>query len=195
MRRSQQDRSSSTRSALTTAGRALFAARGYHAVPTDEVVRTAGVTRGALYHHFTDKKDLFRAVVTEVEAEFTAKVSAEVTAAPDLATGMFAALKAFLDLCSDPEIRQIALTDAPAVLGWNDWRAIEAEHGLGVLTEALTRAVEEGLLAPQPVGVLARLVLSALNEAALVIAAAEDPAQARADAEQALGSWFAGLLA
>ncbi|GAA4545919.1 TetR/AcrR family transcriptional regulator [Amycolatopsis samaneae] len=195
MRRSQHDRSSSTRSALTTAARALFAARGYHAVPADEIVRAAGVTRGALYHHYADKQALFRDVVVEIETEFTAEIDAVLGDAPDLATGMVGALGAFLDICARPEIRQVVLTDAPAVLGWNEWRAIEAEHGLGTLVDMLTRAVDEGLIAPQPVDVLARLVLSALIEAALVIASAEDPASTRAEAEHALGLWFAGILA
>ncbi|MFE0022279.1 TetR/AcrR family transcriptional regulator [Amycolatopsis sp. NPDC059021] len=194
MRRSQHDRSSSTRSALTTAARALFAARGYHAVPADEIVRAAGVTRGALYHHYADKQALFRDVVIEVETEFTAEITTLLDNAPDVATGLISGLKAFLDICDRQEMRRIILIDAPAVLGWADWRAIEAEHGLGVLVETLTRAVDEGLILPQPVDVLARLILSALIEAALVIASADDPAQARADAEHSLGLWFAGIL-
>ncbi|MEC3975428.1 TetR/AcrR family transcriptional regulator [Amycolatopsis sp. H20-H5] len=194
MRRSQQDRSSTTKAALTAAARELFAARGYQAVPADEIVRAAGVTRGALYHHYADKQGLFRSVVAQLEAELTAELRAVMDAAPDAVTGMFALLTAFFDACGRPENRQISLIDAPAVLGWREWRAIEAEHGLGLLVDVLTVAVEAGLLAPQPVEVLARMLLGAVIEAVLLIADADDPVRARAEAEQALGAWFAGLV-
>ncbi|WP_158881444.1 TetR/AcrR family transcriptional regulator [Amycolatopsis anabasis] len=194
MRRTQSDRSSTTKSALLAAARELFAERGYSAVPADEIVRAAGVTRGALYHHYADKQALFRDVVEQVERELTATVRAALDGAPDFATGMVIALGAFLDECGRPEIRQIALIDAPAVLGWQVWREIEAEHGLGLLAEVFDRAIEAGLVTPQPVGVLARLVLSAVIEAALLISSAEDPARARAEAEQALGTWLGALV-
>jgi AcrR family transcriptional regulator len=194
MRRTQEDRSATTKSALVSAARELFAARGYAAVPADEIVRAAGVTRGALYHHYADKQGLFRAVFEEVEREVTVEVAAAMAGAPDFGTGMLVALGAFLDACGRAEVRRISLTDAPAVLGWAAWREIEARHGLGVITGSLERAVEEGLLAPQPVAALAQLVLSAVIEAALLIANAEDPLTARANCERALGAWLVGLV-
>ena len=194
MRRTQQDRSSSTKAALVAAGRELFTARGYHAVPADEIVRAAGVTRGALYHHYGDKQGLFRAVVEQIEREVTAEVSDALASTNDPVVALGAALNVFLDACLRPEIRQISLADAPAVLGWSAWREIEAEYGLGLLTDALTRFSETGLLVPQPVRTLAQLVLSAVMEAAHIIAAAEDPAAARDDVQQVLGVWFAALL-
>jgi AcrR family transcriptional regulator len=177
-----------------SAARELFAARGYQAVPADEIVRAAGVTRGALYHHYSDKQGLFRAVVEELEREVTAEIDAAFHNAPDPASGMMIALGLFLDACMRDEIRQISLTDAPAVLGWATWREIEAEHGLGLLVGILEQAIEDGLIVPQPVRALGQLVLSAVMEAARMIADADDPAAARADAEQVLGGWFAGLL-
>jgi AcrR family transcriptional regulator len=194
MRRTQEDRSATTKSALVSAARELFAARGYAAVPADEIVRAAGVTRGALYHHYADKQGLFRAVFEEVEREVTVEVAAAMAGAPDFGTGMLVALGAFLDACGRVEVRRISLTDASAVLGWAAWREIEARHGLGVITGSLERAVEEGLLAPQPVAALAQLVLSAVIEAALLIANAEDPLTARANCERALGAWLVGLV-
>ncbi|WP_143047161.1 TetR/AcrR family transcriptional regulator [Amycolatopsis xylanica] len=193
MRRTQEDRSNSTKAALVAAARELFATRGYAAVPADEIVRAAGVTRGALYHHYGDKQGLFRAVFEEVEREVTAEVDAAMAGAPDLASGMVIALGAFLDACGREEVRRISLTDAPAVLGWTEWRAIEAEHGLGLVTEVLSGAVEAGSLPPLPVDVLAQLVLSAVTEAALLIANAEDPVATRAASELALMAWFRGL--
>jgi AcrR family transcriptional regulator len=194
VRRTQHDRSTSTRAALVAAARDLFASRGYQAVPTDEIVRAAGVTRGALYHHYADKQDLFRAVVEDLERELTTEVRTAFDEAPDPVTGMAAALDVFLTACLRPEVRRISLTDAPAVLGWTTWREIEAEHGLGMLTEVLTRAIDDGLVIPQPVRALAQLVLAAVMEAAHMITEAKDPATARAEAQQVLGTWFAALL-
>jgi AcrR family transcriptional regulator len=194
MRRTQEDRSAATKSALVAAARELFAARGYTAVPADEIVRVAGVTAGALQHHYGDKQGLFREVFEELEREVMAGVEAAMAGAPSIGAAMASALKAFLDLCSRPEIRRISLTDAPAVLGWSEWREIETRHGLGLIIRVLTDAVEAGLLAPQPVDVLARLVLSAVIEAALIVGNAADPEVSRAGVEQALGGWLAGLL-
>lgn len=194
MRRTQQDRSSSTRAALVAAARELFAARGYQAVPADEIVRAAGVTRGALYHHYADKQQLFRAVVEDLERELTAEVATVLEEAADPVTGMATALDVFLTACLRPEVRQISLTDAPAVLGWTTWREIEAEHGLGVLTTVLSKAIDDGVLAPQPVRALAQLVLAAVMEAAHMVAEAADPVAARAEAQQVLGTWLAALV-
>lgn len=194
MRRTQHDRSTSTRAALVAAARELFASRGYQAVPADEIVRAAGVTRGALYHHYADKQELFRAVVEDLERELTAEVRTAFDQAPDPVTGMAAALDVFLTACLRPEIRRISLTDAPAVLGWTAWREIEAEHGLGMLTEVLSRAIDAGLVISQPVRALAQLMLAAVMEAAHMITEAKDPATARAEAQQVLGTWFAALI-
>jgi AcrR family transcriptional regulator len=193
-RRSQQERSRATRAALVTTARRLFAEHGYAQVPADQIVTAAGVTRGALYHHFADKQQLFCAVFEELEAEVTAEIAAAITAAPDRSAGMVAGLGRFLDVCQRPEVAQIALTDAPAVLGWRTWRAIEARHGLGVITEGLQAAARDGLLVPAPVPVLAQLVLSAVIEAALLITHAADPKAARADAEQALLALLSGMV-
>ena len=195
MRRTQRDRSSSTKSALVAAARELFTARGYQAVPADEIVRAAGVTRGALYHHYADKQGLFRAVLEEIEGEMMAEVKAGLRESDDVGSGMVAALGAFLDAGAWPDIRRISLLEAPAVLGWRAWRKIEAEHGLGLMIGVLEQAVDQGLLAAQPVDVLGRLMLSTLIEAALLIADAEDPARTRAETELAIAACLSGLLA
>lgn len=176
------------------AARELFTARGYTAVPADDIVRAAGVTRGALYHHYADKQGLFRAVVEEIERELTAEIDAVLQAAPDPVSGMAEALRAFLDACLRDEVRQISLTDAPAVLGWATLREIEAEHGLGMLISVLEKGMAEGLIKPQPVRTLAQLVLSAVTEAVRMIADAEDPDLARSEVEQVMATWLAALL-
>lgn len=194
-RRSQADRSRSTRGALLAAARALFAERGYQHVPADEIVRSAGVTRGALYHHFEDKQELFGEVFEQLEAELTAEVRRVVADAPDHWTAAVAALSRFLEACQRPEVVRIALTDAPTVLGWQRWREVESRYGLGVIVEQLEAAGRDGALAASvPVPVLAQLVLSAVIEAALLIAHADDQAVARAEAEQALLALLSGLI-
>ena len=192
-RRSQEDRSQTTKAALVQTGRRLFAERGYAAVSAEEVVAAAGVTRGALYHHFGDKRGLFVAVLEEVERENLAAIEA-LPDAPDLMAGLVAALGRFLDTCQERETVQIALTDAPAVLGWQEWRAMEARYGLGLATDLLEQAQREGMVGSAPIPVLAQLVLSAVVEAGLIVAHAEDPVIARAQVEQSLMLLFAGIL-
>lgn len=189
-RRSQQDRTKATRAALIAAGRALFAQRGYAAVTAEEIVAAAGLTRGALRHHFGDKRELFQAVFEELEGEITQRSAAALDAEADVWTAIEGGVTTFLDICEEPEVVRIGLTDAPAVLGWRTWREIEARHGLGLIKIALEQAVHAGLLKPQPVDVLAHLVLSAMIEAALLIA--RDPGD-RPATEQTLLALVRGL--
>ncbi|QYN22214.1 TetR/AcrR family transcriptional regulator [Amycolatopsis sp. DSM 110486] len=194
MRRTQQERSDSTRAALVGAARELFGTRGYHDVPAEEITRTAGVTRGALYHHFGDKLGLFRAVVEEVERELTAEVSAVMTASADPLVGMTTALGTFLEACLRPEVQRISLADAPAVLGWDVWREIEGEYGLGLLVSALTSAHAAGLIVDMPIRTLAQLILSAVMEAARMIASASDQAAVLAETQVVFAGWLGSLL-
>jgi len=193
-RRSQEERSRATRAALVYAAHRLFAERGYAAVSADEVVAAAGVTRGALYHHFDDKRDLFRSVFEDVERSLTDEIRLAIDAAGEPAFALAVGLARFLDICERPDVVQLALTDAPAVLGWAEWRSIEARHGLGLIRATLERAAGAGLLKPAPAEVVAHLVLSALIEAALLIAHAVDRSAARAAAEQGLRVLLSGML-
>ena len=189
-RRSQEERTRSTRSALTAAARTLFAERGYAAVSTDEIVRAAGVTRGALYHHYADKQALFGDVFEQVEAEITAEVEAATAGVTDHLAAMAVGVTSYLDICQRPEVLRICLTDAPAVLGWAAWREIEARHGLGVITAMLTSAADAGLVVASSVPALAQLVLSAVTEAAVMIANGAD----RDTVQQALTTLLLGLV-
>lgn len=194
-RPTQRQRSQGTREELLSAGRRLFTEHGYAGVSADEIVAAAGMTRGALYHHYDGKHGLFRAVLERLEDELATDIRAVIEAEPDLAVSALAGMRAFLDACRRPDILRIALTDAPAVLGWSAWRAVESEYGLGLITEVLQRAADAGLITVPRVPVLAQLIMSALIEAALLIANADDPAAARAEAESALGVLLAGILA
>jgi len=180
-RRTQAERSAATRDALVTAGRTLFGARGYSDVGTEEVVRAAGVSRGALYHHFADKAELFAAVFESVEKMTSARIVAAVTAAgpDDPITAMQLGTAVFLDICTEPEMARIMLVDAPAVLGAQGWSDISNEYNMGLVMQLITRGIELGRIPPQPVVPLARILLGAVREAALFIAGAPDPAAAR----------------
>src|SRR3954454_12798613 len=171
-RRTQVERRDATREALIAAARRLFTERGYENVGTEEVVRAAGVTRGALYHHYGDKASLLEAVYNRIEAESTERV-ARIVLDSDLHSpleAMKAGIEAFLEECAQPELRQIALHDAPAVLGWERWREIGAANGLGLIEASLAAAIEAGEIRPVPVKPTAHLLMGALDEAAMLLA-------------------------
>lgn len=176
------------------AARELFAKRGYAAVGTEEIVRRARVTRGALYHHFADKRDLFRAVHEQLEGELTDAIAAELAGAgtDDPVKALTTATRTFLDACTEPEIARITLLEAPSVLGWEEWRRIDEQYGLGLTIAGLTMGMEAGRLRRQPVRPLAHLLLAAMGEAGMVIANADDPEAARAEVEPALLSLLEG---
>jgi AcrR family transcriptional regulator len=181
MARTKHDlRSEATRRQLVTAARALFGARGYADVGTEEIVRAAGVTRGALYHQFRDKADLFAAVAEQVEAEIARRIAeGAAVAGAGPVDALRAGARLFLDACAVPEVERIILLDAPAVLGWEAWRDLAGRYGLGLVQLALQSAMEAGAIVQQPVAPLAHVLVGALDECALYIAQAEDPAIAR----------------
>ena len=176
-RRSQRERSDSTRAALTGAATTLFAERGFHGASAELVVRRAGVTSGALYHHFGDKRGLFRAAFEAVEQELAGRVAAAAGAGRDPWQRLELGVAEYLRACAEPEVRRIVLLDGPSVLGWEDWHAIDAAHHLRPLAAALAASMRAGLLERRPPVSLARVLLGALTEAGL--AAADGPGGAR----------------
>jgi AcrR family transcriptional regulator len=179
--RTQASRSAATKDALIAAARPLFAADGFGGVGTEAIVQAAGVTRGAMYHHFTDKIDLFAAVFETVEAEVTARVGAAVAASgeSDPIAAMRLGASTWLDACAEPEVHRIVLLEAPAVLGWERWREIGLRHGMGLVQALLAHAIEVGRIPKQPVAPLAHVLIGALDEAALYLARADDRRRAR----------------
>jgi AcrR family transcriptional regulator len=184
-----------TRDALIQAALELFTKRGYARVGTEEIVARANVTRGALYHHFEDKRDLFRAVFERVEGDLMKRIGASMQATEDPWELMVTGMGSFLDACEEPAVKQISLTDAPAVLGWEEWREIDNRHGLGLTRAALQGAVDGGVLRPIAVEPMAHLLVAALSEAAFVIAHAEHPRKSREEVERALIQLLEGLRA
>jgi len=194
-RRPNAERSTATRGTLVAAARELFTERGYADVGTEEIVRRAQVTRGALYHHFSDKRDLFRAVHEQVEEQMVAKITEALDGIEDPVELLLAANRRFLDLCMDPNWTRIPLIDAPSILGWSEWRAADMRYGLGLATLALTAAMDAGALRRTPVRPLAHLLLAAMGEAGLMIAQADDPAGERSEVEPTLVGLIEGLRA
>jgi AcrR family transcriptional regulator len=195
VKRTQAGRSAATRTALVTAARRLWAQRGYAAVGTPEIAAAAGVTRGALYHQFADKTELFAAVLEEVEGEVTAALGERVAreGPPDPLAAMRLGATAWLDACADPEVQRIVLLDAPSVLGWERFRAVGMRHGLGLVEAMLAAAVEAGAIPAQPLRPLAHLLIGAMDEAALYVARAPDPDAARAEMAPILTRLVDGL--
>ena len=184
-----------TRALLIDTARDLFTEQGYGATSIDDIIRQAGVARGALYHHFPGKEALFAAVYDVVEGEVIARVVATALAESTPWEGVAAGLRAFLDACLEPAFRRIVILDSVSVL---QWRAAEGgiEHKeMSMLRTVLTPLVTSGDLEGVPIEPLAYVALGGLYGAALFIARAAEPAQARAEADTVLDSIIAGLRA
>ncbi len=195
-RRTQEERSAATRDALIAAARKLWGLRGYAEVGTPEIAAAAGVTRGAMYHQFTDKAALFSEVVEVVEQDVMARMGTIVAAsgATTPADAIRAAVDAWVEVSGDPEVRQLILLDAPSVLGWAGFRDVAQRYSLGMTEQLLTEAMKAGQLARQPVRPLAHVLIGALDEAAMVIATADDPKRARRETSQVLRRLIDAML-
>lgn len=191
-RMTQAQRRESTRAALLEAGRKLFSERGYDAVAAEEIVTEAGVTRGALYHHFDGKAGLFEAVFIAIEAGLVEEFL-ESFQVGDPLDAMRDGVTRFLDLSLEAGVQRIALIDAPVVLGWQRWHEIEAQYGLGLIQAGLDAAVAAGSIKPLPTAELANAFLGALVESALAVARAADPKAAQKQAEKVLLALLDGL--
>lgn len=176
------DRAEATRTALVSAGRRLFVEKGYFATGTEEIVAAAGVgTRGALYHHFANKEALFLAVFLAVQEQVNSQAP-HPEDSDDALDALRAGLRAYLKSSLTGEVQRILMVDGPAVLGWQQWRELQVQFGLGSIRALLDKAVEQGTVRPQPLDVLAHVLLAAADEAAQFVANAADPRQARDDA-------------
>jgi AcrR family transcriptional regulator len=189
------EHASDTRAALVAAARRLFAAHGYDGTGTEQIVAEARVTRGALYHHFRDKADLFRAAMAEAAGEVALQLTDEQLASesPSPLGDIREGVSAFLDVCVGGDFQRIVLVDGPRVLGADAWENLVDRYGRGLLEEWLDRAVEADNLDPVPTGALARLLIAMLTEAGLAIARAPEPAATRAELGEVLDRLLTGL--
>jgi AcrR family transcriptional regulator len=189
------EQADATRTALSAAARQLFTERGYAATSTTEIVERAGVTRGALYHHFAAKDELFRAVFEQLEGEVTKHVADEALTSTDPLEQLRRGTRAYLDACIDPAVQRVVLLDGPSVLGWETWQEIEQRYGYGLVVAGIEAAIGAGLISAQPVEPLAHVLFGALTEAGMVVARADEPRAARADMEAAMDRLLDGLRA
>lgn len=178
----REQRSEATRSALVAAARSLFVERGYAAVSTGDIARVAAVTRNALYYHFPTKEAVFRAVYENVEGELAERVLPAALAHDTSRAQLEAGIEEFLDGCLDPTVARISVLQAPAALGFAQMREIDNRNYLGALRDGIRSAIDARELPDLPADTLASMIIGALDEAALLIATADDPAAARHDA-------------
>jgi len=185
-----------TRAALIAAARELFTDRGFHAVGIRDVTARAGVSRGALSHHFADKEALFLAVFEAIERELTepGRNSGDAEPAHDPWTAFRESIQLYLDAAATrPDVQRITLVDGPAVLGWARWRKLEEGYSLGALMAVLESAMHTGRVRRQAVEPLAHLILGSVMEAAMLIANSDEPSRRRSEVGQALDDLLGGL--
>ena len=174
----------------------VFSQVGYAAASTEEIVRLAGVTRGALYHHFKNKQDLFLAVFKEAQREIGRRIETQAEVESDLWRQLIVGCRAFLEACSDPVLQQIVVIDAPSVLNWSVYREVDAQlpgSGLSLLKECLTELIQTKVIRPLPVEALAHLLSGAMDEAAVWIAQSSDPKKSLKEAQSTLEALLASL--
>lgn len=180
----RDEHSEATRRALLAAARALFAKQGYQATGIEAVVRAARVTRGALYHHFEDKRAVLDALVVELQAEASVTVRERALSKRSRWESLEAGIEAYLEACLEPAFRRIVLQDAPSVLGIARCREIDYAEALGPLGAALARLKRDGELKVEDTGLLARLLASMTWEVAMLLGDAEDPQTLRRHAQR-----------
>jgi AcrR family transcriptional regulator len=194
-RRSTRERGEATvRRLLDAAGR-LFAEQGYAATSLDAIVTSCGLTKGALYHHFAGKREVFEAVFDREQRRLCAAFDAAVERERDPLDGLHAGLRAFLAELLEPGTLRIALVDAPSALGWDPVRQLEAGYGIARVAGAIRAAVDAGRIPRRDVETLAHLLYGALSEGALFAGRSGDTAAAGRKVERELRGLLDGLTA
>ena len=183
-----------TRGQLIEVATGLFAGHGYEGTSIEAVLTAAGVSRGALYHHFAGKEALFTAVLEAVSERVAAQVSEVISGCTDPVDALRTGALGWIDLAGDPVIQQIMLVDAPSVLGWEQWRAMDEGRTVGAMRDMLQAVSDTGRLPAELVGPFAHMILAALDEAAMVVARAPDTRAAVAEERQAVEEFLARLL-
>ncbi|KQU76513.1 TetR family transcriptional regulator [Aminobacter sp. DSM 101952] len=174
-RRSNRDRTEATRALLIEAARTLFAEKSYAETSTPEIVAAAGVTRGALYHHFADKQELFRAVAEQEAASVAAEIEAAAPPAIGAREALLAGSKTYLQAMRAPGRTRLLLLDGPAVLGRTGMDDIDNRHGNRTLREGLAASMRTGAMRRLPLAALTGLLAAAFDRAALAINAGASP--------------------
>ncbi|WP_342733546.1 helix-turn-helix domain-containing protein [Bradyrhizobium sp. B117] len=189
----QAERRAATTEAILAVARRLFGTHGFAATTMDEIAEGAGIAKGAVYHHFRTKEAVFEAVFDLVSRDLVAEIDSAARAEKDVLAAMVAGTQHYFAATAKGPTGQIILRDGPAVLGWERWREIDAQHFGGKMPRALSAAMEGGLIARQPVEPLARLLLGAVTEAAVACAGRADIARAGAEYARAFRSLVEAL--
>ncbi|MFE0654618.1 TetR/AcrR family transcriptional regulator [Streptomyces sp. NPDC059534] len=183
-----------TRRALLATGLRLFTERDYASVSAEELVRTAGLTRGALYHHFGGKPGLFEAVFEELERQATKRIRVAITPVPDPRGRAYRAVDAFLDVCAEHAYRHIVLQQGPIALGWQRWRELDQLHLGGLVLDIVNAALNAGRLRPHPANLVAIALYGALTELSITVAETEEPDQAQMQAADLIRNLIDGVV-
>jgi AcrR family transcriptional regulator len=188
------ERGQATRRRLLAVASELFAERGYEGTAIETVLERADLSKGSLYHHFANKRDLYEAVLEETEARLARSTVLAARGAGDPAEGLRAGCKAFLRLARDPAISRIVLRDAPTVVGWARWREIDERHAFGILRRGVAATPAAERLSRERQDVLAHVLLASLIELAMIIASSETPRAAQSSAQAVLDELIDRLL-
>lgn len=191
----QAERTEATRGKLIATGRVLFAENGFADTSTDDILTASGVSRGAMYHHFSSKTELFQAVFEAVEDDLTNDVMVAATASgeTDPMRILEAGFDAFLDQCRNPEVQRIVMLEGPTVLGWDTWHELDERYAFGTIRFVLATAAESGRIEPDAVDPLSHLLLGAIMQAGMVVARADDPAAAKKAMVASFGQLLSSL--
>ncbi len=186
----QAERTEATRGRLVTTARRLFAEQGFADTSTEQILEAASVSRGAMYHHFSSKTELFQAVFEAVEDDLTKEVLTAALAETDPVQQLARGFDSFLDQCLRTEVQRIVMLEGPTVLGWDTWHELDERYAFGSLKAVLTGLAEQGRILPGAVEPWANLLLGAIMQAGMVVARAEDPGAAK----QAMHDTFGQIL-
>lgn len=182
-----------TMQTILSISREMFAEYGFANTALEDIVQKAGVTRGALYHHFGNKEGLFKAVLELVQEEVAQRIEQAAQQHEDPWKQLTAGCDAFLEANTDKAIQRIMLVDGPAVLGWNVWREADARTSVRLLREVLTELRDQGIIKDLPLSALTQLFSGAMNELALWIAQTENPQASLKEAQAALNEVLNGI--
>ena len=193
MKSLRQEHAQATRDAIIMAARKMFTSKGYDASSIDEIAAAARVTSGALYHHFRNKREIMRAVFEMLEVELVQRVNESAQGAKNADDELRRSFRSLFDLCQEDDIRSIVFQQAPRVLGWEEYRTIDEEYGIGGLVDLLSRLRKDRRIAKYDEKLLAQLLLAVLNEAGFQIAANRDDVMLRDQCERILEAFMSGL--
>ncbi len=183
-----------TRGQLIEVATSLFTEHGYEGTSIEAVLAAAGVSRGALYHHFAGKEALFTAVLEAVSDRVTAKVTDAISDCADPVEAMHTGALAWIDLAGDPAVQRVMLVDAPSVLGWEQWRAMDEGRTVRAMRAMLQAVSDTGRLPQELVDPFSHMILAALDEAAMVVARSPDSRAAVAEGREAVEQFLNRLL-